>query len=483
MKARGRVLRGAKKQQGFAAIEMIVVLILVISALGIGAQAMFDHADNMAAQTTADHQKIISDAAAAYIKDNYAAVVAAAGPTTPATITTTMLKNTGYLETSVADLNSFGQAYRVLAIEPTPNKLQTLVVTTGGETISETSIRRIAKQVGARGGYVSNVDTARVEGSFGGWGVPLASYGVSPGAGHLATALFFDDGALTNDYLYRNSVAGHPEVNRMNTSIDMGGNNLNNTGTVNATTANITGNAAVAGNATVGGTIKGQTADITGETYTGGWFRTRGDSGWYNEKWVGGWYMSDPTWVRSYANKNVYTAGEMRGGKLTSEGRTEVGEYLQLNGVATEGAGCSPNGLVGRNAAGLTLSCQSGVWSPGESTEIQSGSVYTSICGSYWLNAPESICNNLPYTDVVFSEPMASPPQIIVASTRLFPFTPCATGASDAIDHVVASVTRFGFRLYGGASPSSTASGSCGSAAVNGRAVSGFSWLALNKKP
>ncbi|MEK2647559.1 shufflon system plasmid conjugative transfer pilus tip adhesin PilV [Pseudomonas aeruginosa] len=367
MKARGRVLRGAKKQQGFAAIEMIVVLILVISALGIGAQAMFDHADNMAAQTTADHQKIISDAAAAYIKDNYAAVVAAAGPTTPATITTTMLKNTGYLEASVADLNSFGQAYRVLAIEPTPNKLQTLVVTTGGETISETSIRRIAKQVGARGGYVSNVDTARVEGSFGGWGVPLASYGVSPGAGHLATALFFDDGALTNDYLYRNSVAGHPEVNRMNTSIDMGGNNLNNTGTVNATTANITGNAAVAGNTTVGGTIKGQTADITGETYTGGWFRTRGDSGWYNEKWVGGWYMSDPTWVRSYANKNVYTAGEMRGGKLTSEGRTEVGEYLQLNGVATEGAGCSPNGLVGRNAAGLTLSCQSGVWRGGGS--------------------------------------------------------------------------------------------------------------------
>ncbi|MBS2052334.1 shufflon system plasmid conjugative transfer pilus tip adhesin PilV, partial [Pseudomonas aeruginosa] len=371
MKARGRVLRGAKKQQGFAAIEMIVVLILVISALGIGAQAMFDHADNMAAQTTADHQKIISDAAAAYIKDNYAAVVAAAGPTTPATITTTMLKNTGYLQGSVSDRNSFGQAYSVLAIEPTPNKLQTLVVTTGGETISETNIRRIAKQVGARGGYVSNVDTTKVEGSFGGWAVPLASYGVSPGAGHLATALFFDDGALTNDYLYRNSVAGHPEVNRMNTSIDMGGNNLNNTGTVNAAAANITGtvnaaaanitgNASVAGNATVGGTIKGQTADITGETYTGGWFRTRGDTGWYNQKWNGGWYMSDPTWVRSYANKNIYTGGEMRGGKLTSEGRTEVGEYLQLNGVATEGAGCSPNGLVGRNAAGLTLSCQSG---------------------------------------------------------------------------------------------------------------------------
>lgn len=375
MTARGRRLRGARRQQGFAAIEMIVVLILVISALGIGAQAMFDHADNMAAQTTADHQKIVSDAAAAYIKDNYAAVVAAAGPTTPATITTTMLKNTGYLQASVADRNSFGQAYSVLAIEPTPNKLQTLVVTTGGETISESSIRRIAKQVGARGGYVSNNDTTKVEGSFGGWRVPLASYGVSPGAGHLATALFFDDGALTDNYLYRNSVAGHPEVNRMNTSIDMGGNNLNNTGTVNAAAANITGNASISGNATVGGTIKGQTADITGETYTGGWFRTRGDSGWYNEKWVGGWYMSDPTWVRSYANKNVYTGGEMRGGKLTSEGRTEVGEFLQLNGVATEGAGCSPNGLVGRSSIGVALSCQSGVWKGSSSGE--------SILGGY----------------------------------------------------------------------------------------------------
>ncbi|HEH6433343.1 TPA: shufflon system plasmid conjugative transfer pilus tip adhesin PilV [Pseudomonas aeruginosa] len=352
----------SSNQAGFAVIEMVVVLILTVSALGLGAQAIFDHADNMAAQTAADHQKIISDATAAYIKDNYAAVVAVASPTTPATITTTMLKNTGYLQASVSDLNSFGQAYSALAIEPTPNKLQTLLITTGGETISESSIRRIAKQVGALGGYISNVDTTKVEGSFGGWRLPLATYGVSPGAGHLATALFFEDGTLTNDYLYRNSVAGHPEVNRMNTSIDMGGNNLNNTGTVNATTANITGNASVAGNATVGGTIKGQTADITGETYTGGWFRTRGDSGWYNEKWAGGWYMSDPNWIRSYANKNVYTGGEMRGGKLISEERTEVGEYLQLNRVATEGAGCSPNGLVGRNAAGLTLSCQSGIW-------------------------------------------------------------------------------------------------------------------------
>lgn len=347
-------------QSGFAAIEMIVVLILVVAALGIGSQAMFDHADNMAGQSAADHQKIISDAASAYIKDNYAAVLNVATPTAPANITVGMLKNTGYLPPSVTDINNFGQSYSVLAIKPTANKLQTLVITTGGETIPETSIRRISKQVGARGGYISNIDTSVVEGTYGGWNVSLAPYGISPGEGHLATALFFDDGALTNDYLYRNAVPGHPEVNEMNTSIDMKGNNLNNAANVNATNVNAT--TVNASKAAVTGTVKAGTTDTTGETYTGGWFRTRGDTGWFNEKWNGGWYMTDPNWVRSYGDKGVYTGGAIAGGTLQSNGRTTVGEYLQLNGVATEGAACSPNGLVGRNAAGLTLSCQSGVW-------------------------------------------------------------------------------------------------------------------------
>jgi hypothetical protein len=350
----------SSNQSGFATIEMIVVLILVVSALGFASQAMFDHADNMAGRTAADHQIIISDAATAYIKDNYSAILGVATPTTPATITVAMLKNTGYLQPSVTEINNFGQSYSVLAIKPTPSKLQTLIITTGGETISETSIRRISKQVGARGGYISNVDTSVVEGSYAGWSVPLASYGVVPGAGHLATALFFDDGALTNDYLYRNAVSGHPEVNEMNTSINMKGNNLNAAGDVNATNVNATNINATT--ATITGKVQAGTTNTTGETYTGGWFRTRGDSGWYNEKWAGGWYMTDPSWVRSYGDKNVYTGGEMRAGKLTSSGRTEVGEYLQLDGIAGEGSGCTPNGIVGRDTAGKTLSCQSGVW-------------------------------------------------------------------------------------------------------------------------
>ena len=345
-----KISSSSKQQRGMALMEALFVLILAAVAGSVALQQYGRYLDNITNKQAAEHATIVADAAAKYLKDNYAAVVAIAGPTTPATITTAMLKTTNYLPSGFSDKNAFGQDYTVRVIEPQPNQLQALVVSTGGQTIRELDGRRVAQYMGARGGFISSVDTSIATGSFGGWQVPLASFGVTPGSGHIATALFLEDGALVNDYLYRNAVPGKPEVNRMNTAINMNGNNLNSAGTVSASTVTASGN------------ISAANANITGETTTGGWFRTTGDTGWYNQKWNGGWYMNDPTWVRSYGNKNVYSGGEIRGGTLRSEGRTAVGEYLQLGGVATEGTACSPNGLVGRTAAGLTLSCQSGVW-------------------------------------------------------------------------------------------------------------------------
>ncbi|MBF8164249.1 shufflon system plasmid conjugative transfer pilus tip adhesin PilV [Pseudomonas mendocina] len=345
-----KISSSSKQQRGLALMEALFVLILAAVASSVALQQYGRYLDNITNKQAAEHATIVADAAAKYLKDNYAAVVAIAGPTSPATITTAMLKTTNYLPSGFSDKNAFGQDYTVRVIEPQPNQLQALVVSTGGQTIRELDGRRVAQYMGARGGFISSTDTSIATGSFGGWQVPLASFGVAPGAGHIATALFLEDGALVNDYLYRNAVPGKPEVNRMNTAINMNGNNLNSAGTVSAATVTASGN-----------------ISATGETTTGGWFRTTGDTGWYNQKWNGGWYMNDPTWVRSYGDKNVYSGGEIRGGTLRSEGRTAVGEYLQLGGVATEGTACSPNGLVGRNAAGLTLSCQSGVWKGGGS--------------------------------------------------------------------------------------------------------------------
>ena len=379
-----RTGKSGKYQRGVAVMEALLVLIVGSIATGVAVQQYGRYLDNITNKQAAEHATTVADAASQYLKDNFASVAGAAGPTSPATITLSMLKTTGYLSTDFSERNAFGQDYVVRVVEPQPNQLQALVVTTGGQAIPELDGRRVAQYIGARGGFVSTVDTSKATGSFGGWEIALSPFGVAPGAGRLATALFLEDGALVSDYLYRNSVAGRPDVNRMNASIDMNGNNLNGAGTVAAnsvsgttvTGTTVTGSTVSAGTVTAttvnGTTVTGSTVtgtqvnatngSVGGELYVGGWLRSTNDAGWYNQKWGGGWYMTDPTWVRSYANKNVYTGGEMRAGHVRSDGRTAVGEYLQLEGVANEGWGCSPNGLVGRTAAGLTLSCQSGVW-------------------------------------------------------------------------------------------------------------------------
>lgn len=373
-----KTMRGYSNQRGAGLVEALIVLIISAIAFGAGAQQYSKYLDNITNKQAADHATLIAGAASKYLKDNYAAVVASAGPTTPAVISVAMLKSTNYLPAGISDKNAFGQNYSIQVIEPLPNQLQAMVVTTGGQAISELDGRRIAQYMGAKGGFISTVDTTVATGSFGGWQMALSPFAISPGAGHVATALFLEDGALVNDYLYRNAVPGHPELNRMNTAINMNGNNVTNAGTVAATAVTTT-------TMTATGDITAANATISGETTTGGWFRTTGDSGWYNQKWNGGWYMNDPSWVRSYGDKNVSTGGEMRAGKLTSTGRTEVGEYLQLNAVATEGTSCTPNGLVSRNALGLTLSCQSGVWK-GASASLGTDTYQTGIGpGGGWI--------------------------------------------------------------------------------------------------
>lgn len=355
--------RSRKHQGGFISIEFLFAIIAFVVLSTIGANMLGRHMDSQNYQIAAQQQQAVADAAAKYLKDNFSTVVASATPTVPAQITVSMLRNTNYLPSGFGDTNAFGQNFLVLARRPVANQLESIVITTGGETIDEIGTREIAENLGGTGGFIPTSNTGIVQGVRDGWQIALSNYGMNPGVGHTASALFLQDGTLVNDYLYRNAVAGHPEVNTMHTSINVNGNDLNGVNTTNSTTLNAT---------TVNTNVaNSNTTNTTGETYTGGWFRTKGDSGWYNEKWVGGWYMTDSNWVRSYANKSIYTGGTMLAGSLESGGRTTVGEYLQLNGIATEGTGCGPNGLVGRNAVGLTLSCQSGVWK-GSTTVLQS---------------------------------------------------------------------------------------------------------------
>jgi Bacterial shufflon protein, N-terminal constant region len=66
-------------------------------------------------------------------------------------------------------------------------------------------------------------------------------------------------------------------------------------------------------------------------------------------------------------------------GHLLTTGRMESQEYIQPDGIATAGTGCSPNGLIGNSGSG-PLFCQSGVWraNAGYNGSYSAGSAFSS---------------------------------------------------------------------------------------------------------
>lgn len=218
---------------------------------------------NMKTAVAASQMKVFTDAAQGYIQTYYTALEGSATATAPATITPAMLQSTGFLPASFAAANPWTQGYMVQVLQPSPGTLQALVLTTGGGAIPQAEAPAVAAQSGAEGGFIpypnqyGTLTNTVAEGSYGGWQVSMQYY-TNPGQGHLAALIALDNGQIQTDYLYRSAVPGEPQLNQMQTNLDMGNNNLNNAATVNAN-----------GNITGGGTISGSTVQAGKFTYPG----------------------------------------------------------------------------------------------------------------------------------------------------------------------------------------------------------------------
>lgn len=138
---------------------------------------------------------------------------------------------------------------------------------------------------------------------------------------------------------------GNAEMNRMQTTLLLGNNDIREVAHIDADSLNVAGNtttgtlgvvgAASAASMAVSGTTTTGALNVTGNAVVGGTTRLNGavtfnDTARFND------------------------AADFR-------------EVVKLNKVVTEGASCTAagNGAIARNAAGLTLSCQSGVWVAG----------------------------------------------------------------------------------------------------------------------
>ena len=131
------------------------------------------------------------------------------------------------------------------------------------------------------------------------------------------------------------------QLNRMETNLLLGGNNITEVGHIDASSLNVsgsttTGSLGVTGNATVAGTTNTGVLGVTGNALIGG-----------NAGVVGTTTLNGALTANTTSRFN---------------GAADFREILKLNKVVSEGSVCTDTGALARNTAGLTLSCQSGVW-------------------------------------------------------------------------------------------------------------------------
>ena len=264
--------------------------------------------DNIQAAVTAQQHQKLNEATSAYVNAYAAALQAAATATAPAVITVDMLKNVpgNLLPAEFNPQNSYQQTWQVQVLQPTPGYLQALTFPTGGAVMRDQTAARIGSLIGHAGGFIPQRASApypggagMAYGAFGGWSMATAGYtGVT--GGRSASLLTFNNGQLVSNYLYRNAVPGQPQLNQMNTTLDMNGNSVTRANAVNTKTLT------TEGQATIGG--------------------------------------------------DVNVAGNVTTPNLTSTGK------VQLNEIVVLGGACAPDAQLARDATGAILSCRAGIW-------------------------------------------------------------------------------------------------------------------------
>jgi len=381
-----------------------VVAALILSMLSLPTLLKYQQVgiDNTKMSVTAQQWKQVSDATQQYVQANAAAIEAVATTTTPATITVAMLQTTGFLPTSFSNTNPYGQTWTAETLQPAAGQLQTIVFSRGAATIPAIHIAKIAtlatSPTGAQGGFVPYANqfgpttvTTSAQGSN--WTLPLAGY-VQDGPGHLAALLYYNINTQTNTYLNRNAFPGNPALNTMNTAINMGGNSITSLTPISAAQLadSPVGTGNCANNGDLGSGPNGEVVSCVSSKW-----KAAGSSYWGDPASVG---TNTPTQAQLDTALGVCTntappkgrvhmvtgaSGQPRpyvcdgvdwqpvavdlAGNLTATGLIKSSMWQPTTVVTenTSDANCvvaDPTtwGRTAKDANGLILSCQSGVW-------------------------------------------------------------------------------------------------------------------------
>jgi prepilin-type N-terminal cleavage/methylation domain-containing protein len=360
--------------RGFTLVEMLAALAIGVMLMAGVASLINDSLEDTKGQQAALHQSQVTAAAMKYINAHYNDVLSAASATTPATITVDMLRTTDFLSDNFSTTNAYGQTPCVLVLETTAGRLDALVVTEGGTSIPSKNIAYVAAQAGQGGGYIRSggaLNPPVAQGAFNAWSVPATNFtstncsGTAAGADHLASALFFDGPGSSSDYLYRNSVPGHPELNAMTTPLNMRA----------VATLDTSDSLCVVGDANTYGRIA---ADATGAVLScqSGVWKRQGSGFWkdpvnsFTELAalpLTGNQRGDVRLTKDFGRAYSWNGSDWialavdNNGNLTVPGTVKTNK-LQLNEVVTQWSACPTNGELARDSNGVPMLCRSGQW-------------------------------------------------------------------------------------------------------------------------
>jgi hypothetical protein len=248
---RQRLLAGwARLRPGATLFETLLTLVVAGGVLAAGAAALNERSFDIRDKASADHLRILTEGAQRMLRENYArlanpaAVPAArlvfqAGAATQGGIDLAPYLPPGFTAADATSRNAYRQLWRIVTNRTGSGQNvrvdAVVVLSEAADSFplrqSGTVSRREGAIVGLAGPNAGVVDGGVVRGAFGGWqiiGTDLLPAG--PGAlgpnDRMAVVLSADRGGVFGEYLHRQAVPGFPELNRMQTNIDMAGNDL-----------------------------------------------------------------------------------------------------------------------------------------------------------------------------------------------------------------------------------------------------------------
>lgn len=261
-----RLLIPRRSRRALGIIDATFGVILIAVGLTFGANLATRYLTSLEARAELQQLDAAAQAAAGYVQQTLPAQIAA--DTTPQQLGIAALEAAGFWNPTVATTTRRHRAIQLWAYAPDSNGVIVMAVAVG--SVSPPTIPAGDPTTGPTA-WIAPYNATKLTG-------PGVSYSAAPLIA-AAPAVFAPGAALAlryvslsadaEPYLYRTAVAGHPELNRMQTTLDLGNNDLANVAGLTAQTLTVTGQTNTAtlkstGAAQIDGAITAQSASISG---------------------------------------------------------------------------------------------------------------------------------------------------------------------------------------------------------------------------